>query len=229
MEALTYERASKYAEELPRSEYETWQPRKLMEQLLEIDPTADKDGSVLVGIESEPGVRAPLMQELGSETVLSFAMLKKHYDAMGSFLHMPTLKQLGSKKVIDYVKLRERSNEIITFLERVLASTVFNSNLAVFSEVQCQCCPSKIRKRMPHGAEELSARCSKCDATYKVRDVGDGNVEWAIEGQNFTCSSAECSEEAFMLQRDIKLGAAWRCRACDGINQFRMGLFFSAE
>lgn len=229
MEALTYERASKYAEELPKTEYETWQPRKLMEQLLDIDPTADKDSTISIGIEDEPGVPAKAMQELGSETVLSFTMLKKHYDALGSFLHMPTLKQLGSAKAVDYVKLRARSNDIIAFLEKVLASTVFNSNFAIFADVQCENCGSTIRKRMPHGAEELSARCPGCDATYKVRDAGNGNVQWRIDGQDFTCSNAECSEQAFMLRRDIKIGTAWRCRGCGGVNQFGLGLFFAKE
>jgi hypothetical protein len=66
MECLTYERASIYANELPPTQYETWQPWKLMLLLLEIDPCADKDSSVAVGIEEEPGKEAGPMTIFGS-------------------------------------------------------------------------------------------------------------------------------------------------------------------
>jgi hypothetical protein len=50
MECLTYERASSYAGELPPAEYATWQPRKLMQLLLEINPRADKNSSIAFGL-----------------------------------------------------------------------------------------------------------------------------------------------------------------------------------
>ena len=56
MEALTYDRALAYEEEIPPSEYNTWQPRKVMSLLLEINPTADKDSSVTIGLEETFGV-----------------------------------------------------------------------------------------------------------------------------------------------------------------------------
>src|SRR2546429_3472132 len=93
MECLTYDRALAFKDEFPPSEYDTWQPRKVMSVLLEIDPTADKDSSIAVGVEAVPGVPAASMQSLGSEKVLNLGMLRKHYDALGSYLHVPTLKQ----------------------------------------------------------------------------------------------------------------------------------------
>src|SRR5687767_11114263 len=67
MECLTYDRALAYKDEFPPDEYETWQPSKVMSVLLEIDPTADKDCTMAIGVEEVPGVPASVMQLLGSE------------------------------------------------------------------------------------------------------------------------------------------------------------------
>lgn len=53
MEALTYDRAASYKDEFPPDEYETWQPRKVMSVLLEIDPMADKDSVLAFAIEKQ--------------------------------------------------------------------------------------------------------------------------------------------------------------------------------
>lgn len=101
IEALAYDRAQAFAAEMPPSEYDTWQPRKLLQVLLDIDPLADKDSTITFGIEPEYGVLPDKMQLLGSEKVLNAATLKKHYDALGNYLHMPTVRQLREGKGLD--------------------------------------------------------------------------------------------------------------------------------
>src|SRR5207253_6641895 len=76
MESLTYDRALAYKEEFPPAEYETWQPRKVMAVLLDIDPTADKDSSLAFGIEPSYGEKPDVMHSLGTEKVLSMSTLK---------------------------------------------------------------------------------------------------------------------------------------------------------
>ncbi len=128
MEALTYERAHSYRKELPESAYETWQPRKLMQVLLDIDPNADRDSSLRIGREETYGVPATEIQDLGHETVLNMGKLKKHYDALGSYLHMPTLKQLQADGGMSLDKLRTRLDEIIAYVDAVLSSPIFTIN-----------------------------------------------------------------------------------------------------
>lgn len=94
VEALTYDRARAYKNELRPDESDTWQPKKLTAIILEIDPTADKDSTISFGIEETFGVPAPVMQVLGSEAVFNVGLLKKHCDALGNYLHVPTLKQM---------------------------------------------------------------------------------------------------------------------------------------
>jgi hypothetical protein len=45
MEAVTYDRALAFRDEISPEEYKTWQPRKLMQILHDIDPTVGKSTS----------------------------------------------------------------------------------------------------------------------------------------------------------------------------------------
>ena len=59
-----------------------------MAVLLEIEPLADKDSIIAFGLEEEYEVPAKEVTSLGTETVLNMDVLKNHYDALGSFLHI---------------------------------------------------------------------------------------------------------------------------------------------
>jgi len=122
MEAITYDRALSYKDEFPPNEYETWQPRKVMLVLLDIDPMADKDSSLAIGIEEQYGGPAPKINSLGSEKVLGMSMLKKNYDALGSYLHLQSMKQARVGAILDLNKVRTRCEEIAVFISRVLSS-----------------------------------------------------------------------------------------------------------
>ena len=95
MEALTYDRALAYKDEFPPNEYETWQPRKLMAVLLDINPVADQDSSIRFGVEEEYNGTSPAMRSLGSEKLLNMATLKEHYDAPDSVITLRELQEIS--------------------------------------------------------------------------------------------------------------------------------------
>ena len=113
MEALTYERAMTYSDELGPDQMKTWQPKRLMERMLEVDPQADEAATLSFGVEPSYGEAPEKMTLLGRDNVLKLTTLKKHYDALGSYLHTPTLSQLEKNKSHDMTKLRKRC-EIIS-------------------------------------------------------------------------------------------------------------------
>src|SRR5262245_33582340 len=86
IEGLTYDRAQAFREDIPPSEYGTWQPRKVMQLLLDIDPLADQTVIFSVGVEPLPGTRAQEMHCLGTDRVFNLKSIREHYDALGSFL-----------------------------------------------------------------------------------------------------------------------------------------------
>jgi hypothetical protein len=226
MESLTYDRSAAYKEELPPIVYETWQPRKVMELLLEVDPSADKDSSLAFGLQETPGVAATVMRSLGSEKVLNLKQLKKHYDALGSFLHVPTLKQ-SLAGPIDHAKRRERCEQISKYIEGVLASPIWNSTLGTFAEVECENCGETIRKRLPRGTEQLSAECFGCHATYTVTDAGPDKTYWQLNMVDVECANPNCCEVIHILHHEFKEGSTWTCKECGGRNLIALGVAFT--
>jgi len=197
-----------------------------MELLLEIDPNADKDSSLALGIEETPGVPASVMHSIGSEKVLNLKQLKKHYDALGNFLHVPTLKQ-STAGPIDHAKRRERCEQISKFIDDVLKSPVWNSTLGIFAETECEICGETIRKRIPHGAEKLSAKCFGCKATYTVTDAGAGRTHWQLDMVDVSCANPNCHNVTHILHHELKEGSTWTCRDCGGRNRISLGVAFT--
>lgn len=220
MEALTYDRALAYKDEFPPEEYETWQPRKVMLVLLDIDPMADKDSSVAIGVEEQHGVPAPKMNSLGSEKVLSMKVLKKHYDALGSYLHVQSMKKYRTGKVLDFEKFRTRCKNISDFVSQVLSSPVFNVTIGSFASMNCVECNSPIRKRIPIGQSKVEAECYQCKATYTITDEGNGKVKSTPHQHEIECANINCHQKIVLWHHELEVGRHWKCKNCNGVNTF---------
>lgn len=229
IEAVTYERAQSYREELPPSSYRTWQPTKLMKVLLEIEPLADKSGKISFGLEEIPGQPAKEMTYLGAEQVFDLKAIKTYYDALGSFLHMPMLKQIEEKGELDPDKLKSKCLEIVQKLEAVLSSSVFNINFGSFSSIQCMNsdCGKTIRKRHPHGLEVLAAQCFECNAEYEITSENNGQWQWRPLVEEVLCSTESCGEVFKLWKHEIKSGSHWHCNGCN--RKFQLGLAIFEE
>lgn len=218
MEALTYDRALAYKEEFPPSEYETWQPRKVMSVLLEIDPMADKDSSLAVGVEEQYGVPASQTDSLGSERVLGMSVLGKHYDALGSYLHVQSMKHAREGKLLDMTKIRSRCEEIAGFVSQALSSPIFNVTLGNFATLKCLECEEPIRKRIPFGQQEVLAECYQCKATYTITEEGSGKVRWTPHQHEIQCANVNCRQTIIIWRHELEVGRHWKCDKCNGEN-----------
>ena len=78
LEALTYERAMKYAEDLGPERMKTWQPKQLMDRILEVDPHADRDRTLSMGKEPSYGEQPDQWTLLGTEHMLNLSTLRRH-------------------------------------------------------------------------------------------------------------------------------------------------------
>lgn len=228
IEALTYDRATAYEAELPPSEYETWQPRKLMTVLLKIDPQADKNSALAVGLEDTYGEPPAVTTPLGEEFVFNLALVKTHYDALASYLHVPSLKQAKDGPP-SLAKLRHRCDEVVTFIEKAIASPIWNLTFGIFSKIQCQYCGAVVRKRIPHGEDKVSATCFECSATYTITDASDGKMEWHLEYEEVRCGNHSCDHVILIPKGKLGLGAAWECPACKGRNSLSLCVAFEGH
>lgn len=224
IESLTYDRALAYKKEFPPSEYETWQPKKVMAVLLDIDPSADKDSSLAYGEEPSYGVAPAVMTSLGTEKVLNLATIKRHYDALGSHLHVPTVKQRNNGIGVDHGKLRERCNEIAEYLSQVLASPVWNTTIGLFASIDCIECGKPVRKRIPRGQTVVDAKCFECGATYKVTDAGKGKSRFEPDQVEVNCGNPDCTTSFLLWRSEIQSGSIWQCDGCAGQNVIQLGV-----
>lgn len=231
LEALCYERASLLGEELPPEAYRIWQPKKLLQQLLELEPMIDKSRTISFGMEETPGVAATQMNLLGTEVVLSMRNIKDFYDALGSFLHAPTLKQLEQSGDINFGTCRAKCVELVTVIEKVLASKVFNSNFGVFSSIECMndACKQIIRRRILQNNDELLTTCFDCGLDYKISAATNGNDKWIPLWESIECPSEGCEMNFKLLPKELVPGKQLNCSGCKKVFFLDLALFESLE
>ena len=213
IEALTYERVSLYKDDMPLN-HDTWQPRKLMKALLEIDPDADKSSTLRYGIEPSPAEQPEKMILLGTEQVIGQETIKKHYDALGAYLHVPTIGQLAKGKDHDLNKLRERCHIILESLEKIINSPVWNIQLSTTASLDCFECANVIRRRFVKGQGERIVECFNCDATYTLSENNSGQVVWEARTIKVKCPTEGCGHEFEVWEKEVKLGTYWTCQEC---------------
>jgi len=228
IEALTYDKAEAMKAEIPPEEYATWQPRRVMQLLLEIDPHADATSTISIGLETEPGKPAPVMRVMGNVEVFNLKLIKTHYDALGSWLHIPTLAQ-GSLTEADEMKLRQRCDVIIKEIERVLQARIYHCGIGMFSTCACGRCEKTIRRRVPSEMQDLEAQCFECRAPYTLRQLDDGRIQWHPSGSKIACPSDGCDATIFVWADEVRPGTWWTCAGCGHRIRIELGLTILAN
>lgn len=145
LEALVYENALRFSDELIGEDFAVWQPTRLLEQLLEIDPVADASLEILLK-DPESGE----WLSLGHDRRISLRELKKPYFALGNHLHTPSIAQMKRKGAQKPTALRKRCHECIELVERDLNATMRLGRMAIFGhfDFNCQECGTLIRRRL---------------------------------------------------------------------------------
>lgn len=229
LECLVYERAQNYKEELSDKKLSTWQPKELLNILLEINPHADKTKTISFGMQEEYGVPAKEMTTLGTDRVISLKEIKKYYDRLGSYLHTPTEEQSTQGKRLPGEELRKRCEELFSIIEDSLSSKVWNADFKNTSSIACGDCGTKIVRRVPASDDPFEATCIECRASYTLTRTADGEIVWKENWHEIPCANPECGEKAFIWHRDIALGKHWICNSCGGNNAFVLGIEFSPK
>ena len=192
----------------------TWQPRKLMERMLEVDPHADKTASISIGEEPFPGGTPEKMRFLGTDNVLDQKTIKKHYDALGSYLHTPTPSQIEKGKEANHDKLRQRCEQLASALEEVVSSRVWNARMDNYGEIECVECKEPVRRRLAKHQESRKVTCWECRATYNMTAMEGGKVHFEPRQGKVICPDTKCAHEHFLWENDFEAGVSWNCDGC---------------
>ena len=214
LEALTYERATKYAEDLGPERMKTWQPKQLMDRILEVDPHADRDRTLSMGAEPSYGEQPDQWTLLGTEHMLNLSTLRRHYNALGSFLHTPTLRQFEEDRIHDITKLRNRCKKIIEAVDIVLSSRIWGTTFTAFGAIDCRRCGDELRRRIPYSVDCREVECWNCKASYWMRRIRKRQVEFEPQQISIQCVSRSCEEANELWKSDMECGSRWQCGSC---------------
>lgn len=220
MEALIYDRAQDYEEELPPSVHDLWQPSKLLDLLLKLEPDLNQELEVSIGATPYVEGVEPQWISLGSQKVLTLKNLKEHYSALGSFLHMPTLKQLNAGKGQDFERLGKRCTLLVGLISEVLASKLHKLKLNAHAKQQCTNCNAIIVQLMKFNGTEVHGAC-ECGNEYWVTPTGPTTWDWEFKTFPLLCSV--CGVESRYLTCDAKIGNKLKCGSCKSIAEVRLG------
>ncbi len=233
-EALIYERAIDYLADLSRDDVRTWQPHLLLQRIVEIDPTADL--SVEFSIKLTPGEKDWF--NLGRAQRIGLGELKKHYFALGSFLHTPALASVLKGKVSDEKKVTEQCDKSEVVLARVLGSTLRMNMHEIFGRTALECsgCGTTISRSLaalstpqngrPGTKEVISIDCPNCSASFDVffRE-GDGIV-WREQRWQRPCPVQGCDGWHSEWLREMKDGIRTTCSDCGTVCELRQAFIF---
>lgn len=227
IESLAYDRALGYEHDLPQAEFETWQPKKLVELLVEIDPSADQTSSFRIREETEPNEPEAPWMNLGEDRVLSIKQIGHYYHRLGGLLHQPTLKNL-LKENFNLAKHRKTCEALVLELEAVLSSPIYNANFSSYATIPCDC-GKKIRKRVKTDGSDTIAIC-ECNARYLLKNdpTKDGFFYERI-GTKVPCKASGCSQVSIIVEEHLKPGFNWRCSGCNTAYKLFLGLDFAEK
>lgn len=233
-EALIYERAIDYLADLSVDDVRIWQPPLLLQRILEIDPTADL--SVEFSLERTPGEKDWI--SLGRAQRIGLGELKKHYFALGSFLHAPALAMILKGKEADQAKLSKQCDKSEVLLEKIVGSTLRMAVHEIFGRTSLECseCGATIsrslaalktpRNKGPGTRETISVDCPDCVASFYVfHREGDGIV-WREQRWERSCPRGDCDGWHIKWAREMKDGVCTVCSDCGTECEVRQAFIF---
>ncbi|MGE3993220.1 hypothetical protein [Pseudorhodoplanes sp.] len=225
IEALIYERANVFKDDVKPDQLKVWQPKKLMQLLVSIDPAANMGCTLKIGPHGPNDEMPTEMKVLGTETVLRLEDFKNHYDALGSFLHVLTIQKIDEGKTHDLQRLKAKCLELIPVIENVLNSTLFNVHIRETATMDCVRCGFEMKKRFPLGSDKVDVECFNCGAPYLLKDMGGDQVTWRSKKKHFKCEAAGCDKEVGYWMDEVKDGMILECDGCKKKYQIRYAVF----
>lgn len=220
LEDITYKKLSTYAKRLPKEVIEKWQPPQAFRALLEFEPYADQNFSIKIREESKPAIPSGNWRFLGTHKIFKLNWLRKTYNQLGSYLHIPSLKsQQISGQLLNSNHLRKVLEEIISELEPIVASTI-DSSLANIITFQCSKCKDYVIVNHEGVKRTKRAVClnPNCSAEYFAEEDKNGDFNFCLMASSFKCLS--CRHQNQIENKKLKIGYRFKCEKCGEEHEF---------
>ena len=209
IEALVYDRLSSLRAEVPFEAMKNWQPKKVLEELLAIDPGTDQTREIKIAFNDPSG---KLVEFGGTDHRLSMRWIEKNYNALGSWLHESTLASIEDGKESATEKAFRRAKTIYGELENVVSSPIWNFNSGQYVECTCDCGFIIKRKEsvVSHGAR---IRCGKCDMMY-LFEWGPNRKTYVFTPFDTTFRCGRCGNQQQARHENIRKNNIVTCSSC---------------
>lgn len=220
LEDITYNKLRLYAKRLPLEVLEKWQPPQALRALLEYEPYADQNFTLRVCIETEPGVPSGNWTTLGTHRSFKLSWLRKTYNKLGNFLHIPSIKnQCGDAISQEPNPLRKSLNEIIVDLDQIVASPL-DSTLASVISFQCSVCNDYVLINRDSVRKTKRAVClnQNCSSEFFATEDEEGNFNFQLMASLFKCLSCEHLNQ--IENRKLDIGYRFKCDNCGEEHEF---------
>ncbi len=214
LEALSYELLLGYLNEVPLKALETWQPDKVMKELLRTDPSADQTSRIRMCKERPDGAPDGDWADIGEDRRLKAQWVAKAYHQLGSFLHIPTIKQSREGVSNEAEVIRQRVEPIRAQLAHVLESTVWNANFSISVTISCIECNAPIKRRSSFLEKAEPIECGNCGQLFDAESRPDGSYFFVPHSYSWRCKA--CGEQRTIAQSKAKAGADVSCPKCGG-------------
>lgn len=208
IEYVFYDLLPLYRDELPDDITSKWQPKQIMDAILECDPTADQDARIAIGPSGAFEDGSDATDVMVKETKApSKKLLKKHYHRLGFYLHAPV-----NLRQPDEEKWRKDLTKAIDALADFDDSKIL-FNVRPLVEFDCDVCGRRLRRNR-HGVEaskEMRCLDPKCNALYDVKLNGD-ETRWQLRQGHYDCPY--CNETNYFSVGGMKDGMPITCGNC---------------
>lgn len=223
IEYLAYDRLDAYKREINPEIFDSWQPKKVIERLLEMDPLATTQRSLGVAIyDDKRSIQDQNYIHGGTEIPISIEILSKPYSALGSYLHAPTRKNISVGKTGDSAKLRALCERILSEIDKILSSTLWSTAIGNIVDFECSRCGNMAQvRKMRKDESTRRVWCSHCNAPYTAHlDIEDNKVNYKPHAVNMPCISDGCEFNHELWEDDFRYEKQFRCQCCNALFRY---------
>jgi len=211
IEELFYALIPQYRDELPSDILKRWQPRQIIDALLECNPMVEQYQQIRIG--GQDGTK-PIF--VGDHTPATRELLRKYYHKLGSYLHAPV-----DGKERNLPRMRQFLDAALTRIEHNCRETTVITNMGIFLEHRCVCGRTIKRNLFALGVRPY-VQCpdEQCKATYDVKVVLGGAI-WNLRMVDFSCG--KCHVKTPVGTHYLREGKEFTCIGCSSKYRVRVG------
>lgn len=212
MEAIAYEKLRLYTKNIAESIQEVWQPRKVIDTLKEYDPLVNQSYTLRIWSETSSCEQDEIVFS-GEHKTLSPVTLKKHYNKLGNYLHVPMPTQIKKRKTLSDTELKVYLQELLQIVEPACRNT-FDTNIAEVVNFECCQCGQLIIRNKASLEKNPSVIClvENCKAQHVVYQEG-GQYFIRLCQAEFICP--DCQTSNYVSLHQMAEGVKLSCIECN--------------